>query len=133
MRHGFDIPTALAGLAVMNRDFFYQQNQNTKPLSFIRAGTGKMPPRVLASGPKPCGGNKQLLLLLNALNACKFYNLDTILNFSDSQQRILLVNKRSLKSFRLWALAFRLFAATTLIEIAIYRCRQITLRSLVNY
>ena len=132
MRHGFDIPISSCAPSCDESRFFLP-TQNTKPLSFIRAGTGNMPPRVLASGPKPCGGNKQLLLLLNALNACKFYNLDTILNFSDSQQRILLVNKRSLKSFRLWALAFRLFAATTLIEIAIYRCRQITLRSLVNY
>ena len=29
------------------------------PYMYIHAGNPRMPPRVLASGPKPCGGNKQ--------------------------------------------------------------------------
>ena len=57
MRHGFDIPISSCAPSCDESRFFLP-TQNTKPLSFIRAGTGNMPPRVLASGPKPCGGKK---------------------------------------------------------------------------
>ena len=59
-----------ARLVWSNRDFFgilqiylqYILSYILKFLVCIHAGTPRVPPRVLASGPKPCGGNNLILL-----------------------------------------------------------------------
>ena len=49
---------AFARLVSSNRESFAYTNSNT--ILLLYAGDIRVPPRVPASGPEPCGGNKEM-------------------------------------------------------------------------